>query len=102
MLFGSKCVKVAKMCILHIYTRADVNTLMVILVTLISEYDSYYLLIEPWDNPIRNKNGNFVPAPLNPPFPILPYVGFSRPVKVVGREWGKILTLHYEAGRGWV
>ena len=27
MFFGSKCVKVAKMCILHIYTRADVNAL---------------------------------------------------------------------------
>ena len=27
MFFGSKCVKVAKMCILHIYTRADGNAL---------------------------------------------------------------------------
>ena len=27
MFFGSKCVKVVKMCILHIYRRADLNAL---------------------------------------------------------------------------
>jgi len=27
---------------------------------------------------------------------------FPRPVKAMGRGWGKILAPHHEAGQGWV
>ena len=42
MFFGSKCVKVAKMCILHIYTRADVNTLMHVFCGLMLKYGIFW------------------------------------------------------------
>ena len=44
MFFGSKCVKVAKMCILHIYTRADVNTLMHVFCGLMLKYGIFGVL----------------------------------------------------------
>ena len=45
----------------------------------------------------ENRDDNFAP-----PLPASPRASFPRPVKVVGREWGKILALHHGVGWGWV
>ena len=55
--------------------------------------------------PPPNRDGNFAPprpAPLDPPFPASSRADFSRPAKVMGRGWGKILDPHHGTGRGWV
>ena len=51
---------------------------------------------------MRHRDGNFAPPRLTRPSPASPRAGFSRPTKVVGRGWGKILDPHHGAGRGWV
>ena len=45
----------------------------------------------------ENRDDNFAP-----PLPASPRASFPCPVKVVGREWGKILALHHGVGWGWV
>ena len=47
MFFGSKCVKIIKMCILHIYKRADVNALSVIAHFLPPPKYFFYLIKSP-------------------------------------------------------
>ena len=44
----------------------------------------------------------FCLTPLNQPLPTSPYAGFPHLIKVMEREWGKILAPHHGAGQGWV